>query len=191
MENERATAIQVGGETYELLLTTKATKEIAGRYGGLENLGSKLMKAENFELALDEIVWLITLMANQSLLIHNLRHPEDKRTLLTPEAVELLTSPLELAACKDGRNHGGHVPWHKAPHRKRGGLKKRTGRVSDEELFTRLLYYATVQMGRSEQEAWLMPIGHLMDLWECHKQFLGLARPKRELFIDDIIPAGI
>lgn len=36
-----------------------------------------------------------------------------------------------------------------------------------------------------------MPIGHLMDLWECHKQFLGLARPKRELFIDDIIPAGI
>lgn len=101
MENERATAIEIGGETYELLLTTKATKEIAGRYGGLENLGSKLMKAENFELALDEIVWLITLMANQSLLIHNLRHPEEKRPLLTPEAVELLTSPLELAACKD------------------------------------------------------------------------------------------
>ncbi len=101
MENERATAVVIGGETYELLLTTKATKEIAGRYGGLENLGSKLMKAENFELALDEIVWLITLMANQSLLIHNLRHPEDKRPLLTPEAVELLTSPLELAACKD------------------------------------------------------------------------------------------
>lgn len=36
-----------------------------------------------------------------------------------------------------------------------------------------------------------MPIGYLMDLWECHKQFLGLARPKQELFIDDIIPAGI
>ena len=47
---------------YEMLLTTKATKEIAGRYGGLENLGDKLMKSENFEMALDEIVWLITLL---------------------------------------------------------------------------------------------------------------------------------
>ena len=33
-QNERSAAIQIGGETYELLLTTKATKEIAKRYGG-------------------------------------------------------------------------------------------------------------------------------------------------------------
>ena len=26
---------------------------------------------------------------------------------------------------------------------------------------------------------------------ECHKQFTGISKPKRELFIDDIIPAGI
>ena len=36
-----------------------------------------------------------------------------------------------------------------------------------------------------------MPFGLLLDLWECHKQFLGLARPKREMFIDDTIPPGI
>lgn len=101
MEHERAAAIQIGGETYELLLTTRATKEIAARYGGLENLGSKLMKSENFEMALDEVLWLIVLMANQSVLIHNLRHPEEKRPLLTTEEVELLTSPLDLAAYKD------------------------------------------------------------------------------------------
>jgi len=58
-------------------------------------------------------------------------------------------------------------------------------------LFTRLIYYATVPLRRSEEEAWLMPFGYLMDLWECHKQFTGLAKPKRELFIDDIIPYGI
>ena len=69
-QNERSAAIQIGGETYELLLTTKATKEIAKRYGGLENLGTKLMKSENFEMALDEIIWLIALMANQSVLIY-------------------------------------------------------------------------------------------------------------------------
>ncbi|HHY0011885.1 TPA: hypothetical protein ACVT56_003853 [Clostridioides difficile] len=100
MDNERSAKINIGGQEYELILTTKATKEIAGRYGGLENLGEKLLKSENFEMALDEIVWLITLMANQSLLIHNLRNPDSKKPLLTQEEVELLTSPLELATYK-------------------------------------------------------------------------------------------
>lgn len=66
MDNERTAVITIGDEEYTLLLTTKATKEIAGRYGGLENLGEKLMKSENFEMAIGEIVWLITLLANQS-----------------------------------------------------------------------------------------------------------------------------
>ena len=100
MDNERSTVIQIGGIDYEMILTTKATKEIAGRYGGLENLGQKLMKSENFEMALDEIVWLITVLANQSVLIHNLRNPAEKKELLTAEMVELLTTPLELAQYK-------------------------------------------------------------------------------------------
>jgi len=97
MYQEYMTKIKVGEKEYELLLTTKATKEIAGRYGGLENLGDKLMKAENFEMALGEIIWLITLLANQPILIHNLKHKDDKQELLTEEEVELLTSPMDLA----------------------------------------------------------------------------------------------
>ena len=58
------------------------------------------MKSENFEIAIDEVVWLITLLANQSVLIHNLKNPDNKKELLTAEVVELLTSPLELAAYK-------------------------------------------------------------------------------------------
>ena len=100
MDNERASLITIGGEEYRLILTTKATKEIAKRYGGLENLGEKLMQAENFEMALDEIVWLITLLVNQSVLIDN-RLKGEKRKLLTEDDVELLTSPLELATYKD------------------------------------------------------------------------------------------
>ena len=100
MADERSALITIGGQEYELLLTTKATKEIAKRYGGLSNLGDKLMKSENFELALDEIVWLITLLANQSTLVHNLLEPDNKRELLTEEAVELLTTPLDLSGYK-------------------------------------------------------------------------------------------
>lgn len=101
MDNERAATITIGGEAYDLVLTTRATKQIAGRYGGLENLGDKLMKSENFELAISEIVWLITLLANQSILIHNLRHADEKQDLLTEENVELLTTPADLASYKE------------------------------------------------------------------------------------------
>ena len=100
MDNERTAVITIGDEEYTLLLTTKATKEIAGRYGGLENLGEKLMKSENFEMAIGEIVWLITLLANQSILIHNLKYKEHPKETLTEDVVELLTTPLDLAGYK-------------------------------------------------------------------------------------------
>lgn len=59
--------------------------------------------------------------------------------------------------------------------------------MSEDALFTRLIYYGTVHLHRGEEETWLTPIGLLLDLWECHRQFLGMAKPKRELFIDEII----
>lgn len=97
---ERSAFITIGDVEYEMILTTKATKEIAGRYGGLEHLGDKLMKSENFEMALSEIIWLIALLSNQSILIHNLKNPNEKKELLTEEMLELLTSPVDLADYK-------------------------------------------------------------------------------------------
>ena len=101
MDNERGSKILIGGDEYELILTTRATKEIAARYGGLENLGDKLMKSKNFEMALSEIVWLITLLANQSILIYNLRNRANPKPILTEEDVELLTVPSDLAEYKN------------------------------------------------------------------------------------------
>ncbi len=100
MDTERTASIMIGEERHTLLLTTKATKEIAGRYGGLENLGDKLLKSENFEMAIGEIVWLITLLANQSILVHNLKNKDDAKALLTEDEVELLTTPFDLAGYK-------------------------------------------------------------------------------------------
>jgi len=36
-----------------------------------------------------------------------------------------------------------------------------------------------------------MPFGYLLDLWECHKQFIGISKPKTEQYIDDVIPEFI
>ena len=99
--NERSASIAVNGENYELILTTKATKELAARYGGLENLGDKLMKSEKFEEVIGEIVWIIVLLANQGIMVHNIKNPKSKKELLTEEMLELLTSPLDLAEFKD------------------------------------------------------------------------------------------
>ncbi|MDD4688323.1 MAG: hypothetical protein PHE51_01065 [Eubacteriales bacterium] len=99
--DDRSALIKIGDTEYELILTTRASKEIAGRYGGLENLGEKLMKSENFEMALGEIIWLIVVLANQSILIHNMRNKDAPRELLTEDEVELLTSPLDLAGYKN------------------------------------------------------------------------------------------
>ena len=100
MDNERSTTISIGGTEHELILTTKATKAIAGRYGGLENLGEKLMNSDNFEDSLGEIIWLIALLANQSIMIHNLKNKDSPKDLLSEDEVELLTSPLDLAGYK-------------------------------------------------------------------------------------------
>ena len=100
MNTDRSSIINIGGEEYELLLTTRATKEIAGRYGGLENLGDRLMSSDNFEEALGEIIWLITLLANQSILIHNIRHKDNPKALLTEDEVEILTTPHDLTEYK-------------------------------------------------------------------------------------------
>lgn len=98
---DRSTIIDIGGTEFKMILTTKATKQIAKRYGGLEKLGEKLMKTENFELAIDEVVWLITLLANQSIQIHNLKNKDNKKELLTEDEVELLTTPFDLADYKN------------------------------------------------------------------------------------------
>lgn len=101
MANERSAIIKIGDKEYELLLTTKATKEIAKKYGGLEKLGDKLLTSKDYEGAIGEIVWLIVTLANQPILIHNYKNPNDKKELLTEDEVELLTTPQDLATFKE------------------------------------------------------------------------------------------
>ena len=101
MANERSSVITIGEKEYELLLTTKATKEIARKYGGLSNLGDKLVKSENYEDAIGEIVWLIVTLANQPILIFNYKNKGNEKPLLTEDEVELLTTPQDIANFKD------------------------------------------------------------------------------------------
>lgn len=97
VEPDRSATVTIGGTDYELVLTTKATRLIAERYGGLEHLGSALETSDDLGKTLGEVIWLITLLANQSVQIHNHHHPDDKRPELSEDEVELLTVPADLA----------------------------------------------------------------------------------------------
>ena len=99
--NDRGEKVTIGGKEYELLLTTRATKEIAKKYGGMEKLGDKILQSKNYSEALEEIIWLITLLANQPIAIRNYRNPADRVPPLSEEEVELMTTPAELADYRD------------------------------------------------------------------------------------------
>ena len=58
-------------------------------------------------------------------------------------------------------------------------------------MFTRLLYYGLSILHLTQEEVWLMPFGLLMDLWECHRQYTGTAKPRTLHTIDEIIPYGL
>lgn len=93
--------ITLGNREVELVLTTRATREIAQRYGGLDNLGAALENNDNLGESLSEVIWLIALLANQSVLIHNLTHPDNPQREITVDEVELLTAPGDLASYRE------------------------------------------------------------------------------------------
>ena len=102
--SERGAMITLCGSQYELILTTKATKEINRRYGGLGKLGDRLSKAETFEEPIDELVWLLTLLINQGILVHNAVNKllgEKQKPLFSEDDIEVLTSPADFADYKD------------------------------------------------------------------------------------------
>ena len=61
--------------------------------------------------------------------------------------------------------------------------------MSDEETFTRLLFYGVTLLGRSEREVWLMPLGALLDQWEVYRQYQGIASAKTEHSIEEVVPS--
>ena len=95
MAEEKA-VVKIAGKEYELTLTTLAVEALLDKLGcdlntisnGLENV----LKNNN---PITFIAWIITLLANQTILIKNEKEGTNE-PLLTEEKVKLLTTPDEL-----------------------------------------------------------------------------------------------
>lgn len=102
--NERSALITLCGKEYEMILTTKAMKDINSRYGGLGKLGDRLSQSETFEEVIDELVWLLTQLINQGIAVENFKRRkrgEKYIPIFKPEEIEILTSPADFAGYKD------------------------------------------------------------------------------------------
>lgn len=93
---DEAVKINIGGNEYELIFSLKAAKEICRKYGGLENFTQILTESENVAEVLNEVAWLITLLANQSVLAHNFKNPDNQKKLLTEEEFEIFVTIAEI-----------------------------------------------------------------------------------------------
>ena len=107
---DRSQVITIGGVEHKLILTTKATKDITKRYGGLEKLGDKLLKNATMEESLGEVIWLIALLANQEILIHNLQHRDEPKPLLTEDELAEYKDAIMAAMLKGTKRHVESMP---------------------------------------------------------------------------------
>jgi len=93
-EPERSATIKIGKDEYPILLTLRATKEIAKKYGGLNEL-AEIVFSDQWEAAIDDMLWLIALLANQCIAIRNL-YEKSHDPMLKPEDMEQLISPFDI-----------------------------------------------------------------------------------------------
>lgn len=104
--DDRSVTVKIGcGEDeqeYALLLTTRATIEIAEKYGGLDKMGEKMLQSGNEADALKELCWLIAVLANQTIMIYNLRHNDAPKKVVSAEELELITNPADLRDLQSG-----------------------------------------------------------------------------------------
>lgn len=100
--SDRSVQITIEGQQYDLVLSTRAAMELSSRYGGLDQIGEKLMKPENTEQAFKEINWIIMTLLNQDIMLYNLRHRgEPEKPLFTVDELELVLTPGELIEFRD------------------------------------------------------------------------------------------
>lgn len=91
--------ININGKDYELVLTTLAMKKIGEKYGGLEKLGDKFEHSDS-NTAVEDIIWLLTLLINQGILRNNYKNNTHDKTFAEDE-IALLTDPSEIVGFQE------------------------------------------------------------------------------------------
>jgi hypothetical protein len=91
--------IEIAGSTYPLNFSTKAAKEIAIRYDGLENIEGAF-SGKAVDAMMDEIVWLLSLLIAQGVAYKRIVAGEEVKGI-TAEELEVVLGVADMAGLKD------------------------------------------------------------------------------------------
>lgn len=97
---ERSSEVELFGQKYRLVLTLYAVKQIVMRYGSLDAMSDRLSNSKNWVDMLTEVCWLLCLLMNEGIKIHNLwAISADTQELYSPDELECLLTPTDMLAC--------------------------------------------------------------------------------------------
>lgn len=91
--------IEIAGSNYPLNFSTKAAKEIAARYDGLENV-DKAFSDKSVDAMMDEIVWLLSLLIAQGVAYKRIVEGEEIKGI-TADELEVVLGVADMAGLKD------------------------------------------------------------------------------------------
>jgi hypothetical protein len=91
--------IEIAGSTYPLNFSTKAAKEIAQRYDGLENI-EDAFSGKAVDAMMDEIVWLLSLLISQGVAYKRIVDGEEVKSI-TADELEVVLGVADMSGLKD------------------------------------------------------------------------------------------
>ena len=91
--------IEIAGKLYPLNFSTKAAKEIAKRYGGLENI-EDAFSGKAVDAMMDEIVWLLSLLIAQGVAYKRIVEGEEVKGI-TADELEVVLGVADMTDIKD------------------------------------------------------------------------------------------
>lgn len=91
--------IEIAGSKYPLNFSTKAAKEIAARYDGLENI-EDAFSGKAVDAMMDEIVWLLSLLIAQGVAYKRIVEGEEVKGI-TADELEVVLGVADMSGLKD------------------------------------------------------------------------------------------
>ena len=91
--NEKGRAVEIDGKQFTLVYTSAAMLTIIEKYGDVEGMADKLQ--ENQAEAARIVPWLISILANQGVMLATGNTKPTNPDLITPEWVALHTMPKD------------------------------------------------------------------------------------------------
>lgn len=95
----RISEIEIAGKQYPLNFSTRAAKEIAQRYDGLENIEGAF-SGKSVDVMMDEVIWLLSLLIAQGVAYRRIVDGEEIKGI-TAEELEIVLGVADMGDLKD------------------------------------------------------------------------------------------